>query len=38
MVSGTFFTGRGEFLIRARHDAIVSDVLFNACQGTGKPA
>jgi len=33
--------GRIEYdgtVIRARHDAIVSDVLFNACQGTGKPA
>lgn len=38
MPRNRFYTGRGEFLIRARHDAIVSDVLFNACQGTGKPA
>ena len=41
MLRNRFYTGRVEFdgdLIRARHDAIVSDVLFNSCQGTGKPA
>jgi hypothetical protein len=35
MLRNRFYTGRVEFegeLIRARHAAIVSDVLFNACQ------
>ncbi|MFN3486313.1 MAG: recombinase family protein, partial [Planctomycetota bacterium] len=41
MLRNRFYTGRVEFdgaVIRARHDAIVSDVLFNACQPSGKPA
>lgn len=35
MLRNRFYTGRVEFggdLIRAQHDAIVSDVLFRACQ------
>ena len=41
MLRNCFYTGRVEFdgdRIRARHDAIVSDVLFNACRTSGKPA
>jgi hypothetical protein len=41
MLRNRFYTGRVEVdgaVIRARHDAIVSDVLFNACPGTGRPA
>jgi len=40
MLRNRFYMGRVEFdgsLIRAWHDAIVSDVLFNSCQGAGKP-
>jgi site-specific DNA recombinase len=41
MLRNRFYTGRVEYdgaVIRARHDAIVSDVLFNACRTGGKPA
>jgi len=41
MLRNRFYTGRVEHdgaVIRARHDAIVSDVLFNACRTGGKPA
>jgi hypothetical protein len=41
MLRNRFYTGRVEYdgaVIRARHDAIVSDVLFNACRTRGKPA
>jgi hypothetical protein len=41
MLRNRFYTGRVEVdgaVIRARHDAIVSDVLFNAPQDTKKPA
>ena len=37
MLRNRFYTGRVEFdgdLIRAQHDAIVSDALFTACQNT----
>ncbi len=40
MVRNRFYTGWVEFdgeIIRARHDAIVSDVLFNACHGSENP-
>ena len=40
ILGNRFYTGRVEFegtFIRARHDAIVSDVLFWRCNGTGFP-
>jgi hypothetical protein len=35
MLRNPFYTGRVEYggaVIRARHDAIISDVLFDACR------
>jgi hypothetical protein len=39
MLRNRFYTGRVDFdgeIIRARHDAIIEDLAFQSCQGSGK--